>query len=131
MLLSRRITQYTCDTSYHIIGGCLPTTRVELWQNKFAKMGRLPQTPSNQKKTDRPSLFFLFFPCREKAPPAISLRAFHAEALPCFSAGTSVARLTALISLGEIFSDCFKICLLNCFKTVVFILLKPNFEISP
>jgi hypothetical protein len=53
-------------------------------------MGLSPQTPSKQKRQFPVSFVLVFFRKwhkLKKAPPAISLRAFHAEALPCLSAG--------------------------------------------
>lgn len=96
---------------------------------QLSKWGVCPR-PQASKKDSCLSLLFLFFSSLEKAPPAISLRAFHAEALPCLSARTSVARLTALISLCEISLDFLKLCVFSFSITVSFILFKPNLEIS-
>ena len=79
--------------------GCLPIPSGKLGRLTSAQMGLSPQTPSKQKRQFPVSFVLVFFRKWhkiKKAPPAISLRAFHAEALPCLSAGLPTQKEASL-----------------------------------
>ena len=79
--------------------GCLPKLAVGLGDFRLPKWGFRPK-PQASKKRQFPVSFVLVFFRKwhklKKAPPAISLRAFHAEALPCLSAGLPTQKEASL-----------------------------------